>query len=281
MAYLWRHPRDPLLPEEKERLSKLVASVGASGVIRKFLSISGPLGSGTQTVPSERLVGITQGSIGFLGEAGSVLKPSARSSGVVPLIFKDFVLHWRDVLESRLEKRHFSTAKAAAAAAFLALEEDKLLLFGDDELRCSGLINTTGSTSLDGLSWDRPGDAFSNFVAARSNLQEAGHNEPFAALVHPQIYSEMHRVVDGSGLLEIDHVKSVMSAGVFKSSLLRPGTGLVIATARLNVELLVAFDTLVAFLGARKMNLPFRALKAVYLQIHRPDAICTFQNNAS
>jgi uncharacterized linocin/CFP29 family protein len=241
-----------------------------------MLPLTGPLGAGTQTVPEERLVGITEGSVGFLGEESPALKPSARSSGVVPLIFKDFVMHWRDVLESRVEQRQFSTAKAAAAAAFLALEEDKLLLFGHGGLRCSGLINEPGSKSLSGLSWHKLGDAFQNFMEIKSRLQQHGHNGPFAALVHPRIYSDMHRVLDGSGLLEIEHVKSILTSGVFKSPLLPPGGGLVIATAKQNAELLISFDTLVAFLGARNMNLPFRVMKAVYLRIHRPDAICTF-----
>ncbi|HEU4387274.1 MAG TPA: family 1 encapsulin nanocompartment shell protein [Blastocatellia bacterium] len=277
MNHPWLHVGNPLSPEEWERISKIVATVGGSGVVRRMLATTGPLGSGMQTVPREHLVGITDGRVGILGNESLPVRFSARSGAIVPLIFKDFVLHWRDVLESRLERRFFSPAKAAAAAAFLALEEDKLVLFGDAELECPGLLNATGAETISGLKWENPGDAFKNLVRIRTSLQNIGHNGALAALVHPQIYSGMHRVIKGSGLLEIEHVKSILPGGVFKSPLLGAGTGLVVATAKQNLELLVAVDTTVAFLGARNMNLPFRVLKAVYLRINRPDAICGFR----
>jgi uncharacterized linocin/CFP29 family protein len=86
----------------------------------------------------------------------------------------------------------------------------------------------------------------------------------------------MHRVFKGSSFLEISHVRALLTAGVFKSSLLLPGSGLVVSTGRQNLELSVSVETSVAFLGAKKMNLPFRVFKAIYLRILRTDAICTF-----
>jgi uncharacterized linocin/CFP29 family protein len=242
-----------------------------------LLSVTGPLGAGSQTVGSEQFIGITEGRVGLLGDESSSVKASARSSGVVPILFKDFVLHWRDVEEARLNQSPLPASHAAAAAAFLSFEEDKLLLFGDRAVNCTGLASAEGRARFKGLGWNKPARAFSNFTMMTDHLRRLGHNGPFAAVVHPGIYSEMHRVVDGSDLLEIAHVKSLVTAGIFRSSLLAPGSGLIVAREKQNAELVIAIDTSVAFLGARLMNLPFRVLKAVYLRIHRGDAICTFE----
>jgi uncharacterized linocin/CFP29 family protein len=110
----------------------------------------------------------------------------------------------------------------------------------------------------------------------RGILAGRGHSGPYAAVVHPRIYTDMHRVLTGSSLLEIAHVRALLTSGVFRSELLLPNTGLVIATGKQNFELVISVDTSAAFLGAKRMNLPFRVFKAIYLRIRRSDAICTF-----
>jgi uncharacterized linocin/CFP29 family protein len=137
-------------------------------------------------------------------------------------------------------------------------------------------MTVAGRNIITGLSWGNPGDAFANFTKITNLLMEKGYHGPFAAVVHPQIHADMHRVIKGSSLLEIAHVRSLLTGGIHRSSLLSPRSGLVISMGRQNIELFVSIDTSVAFLGARKMNLPFRVFKAVYLRILRSDAICTF-----
>jgi uncharacterized linocin/CFP29 family protein len=199
-----------------------------------------------------------------------------RSSGVVPLISKDFTLHWRDVEEARLLNQPLSMAKAAAAASGCARSEDMLVLNGYSPLGYRGLMTVEGRNTLINLDWSQPGDAFSNFRTITELLLSKGYHGPFAAVVHPRTYADMHRVLGGSAFLEISHVRALLTAGVFRSSLLAPRSGVVVATGRQNLELVVSIDTSVSFLGARKMNLPFRVFKAVYLRVLRSDAICTF-----
>jgi uncharacterized linocin/CFP29 family protein len=270
------HASDPLTASEWPALNHMVKTVGGSTIARKIIEATGPLGAGIQTVPDEYLVGITEGYISILGSNGSAIKLGNRNSGIVPLIFKDFIIHWRDVEESRLTGQEFSKAKAAAAASSCARAEDKLVLFGHDPLGYSGLMTAEGRNTVEGLEWKRPGDAFRNFTEMIRILAEGGHSGPYAAVVHPRIYTDMHRVLTGSSLLEIAHVRALLTSGVFRSELLFPNTGLVIATGKQNFEMVISVDTSAAFLGARRMNLPFRVFKAIYLRIRRSDAICTF-----
>lgn len=270
------HASDPLTPDEWEALNNIVKIVGNSNVARRIIESTGPLGAGIQTVSSESMVGITEGYKSILGSNGQAIKPGSRDSGIVPIIFKDFIIHWRDIEESRITGQEFSKAKAAAAASSCARAEDRLVFFGHEALGYRGLMTAEGRNVVEGLEWNRPGDAFRNFTKMIGLLTDKGHTGPYAAVVHPRIYTNMHRVLTGSSLLEVVHVRALLTSGVFRSELLLPNTGLVIATGKQHFELVISVDTSAAFLGARRMNLPFRIFKAVYLRIRRSDAICSF-----
>lgn len=270
------HASDPLTPNEWQSLLMTAKAVGDSTVARRILEATAPLGAGIQTVPTETLVGITEGYCSILGANGQPILTGDRSSGIVPLIFKDFVIHWRDLAESRIMSQRLSTAKIAAAASCCARSEDKFVLFGHEPLGYTGLMTVEGRNIITGLQWANPGDAFHNFSKMTELLSSRGYNGPYAAVVHPRIYASMHRVLSGSSLLEITHVRALLTAGIFRSALLAPRSGLVLSTGKQNVEMVVSIDTSVAFLGSRRMNLPFRVLKAIYLRILRSDAICTF-----
>ena len=270
------HLSDPLNADEWQSLLQTARGVGNATVARRILDVTEPLGAGIQTVPTETLVGITEGYRRNLGSTEQPVRISERKSGIVPLIFKDFVIHWRDVAESRTMNQRLSTATAAAAASCCARSEDKLVLFGHEPLGYHGLMTVEGRNIFQDLQWSKAGDAFENFHKMTELLTSKGHNGPFAGIVHPRIYARLHRVLKGSSLLEMDHVRSLLTAGLFRSALLAPRSGLVLSTGKQNAELVVSIDTSVAFLGAKRMNLPFRVLKAVFLRVPRSDSICTF-----
>lgn len=263
---MYYHLRDPLRAEEWRQLADIVKAVGNATVARRFIQTT--YLAGAQTVPLAT-IGITEGH--------RDKAPRGHKSAIVPIIFKDFTMHWRDLEESRLKRTPLPAAQAAAAAAACARSEDQLILFGEETLGHCGLMNAPGRNRIGNLRWDRPADAFNNFAQIAKLMLDRGHRGPFAAVVHPKVYSDMHRVFGQSALLEIAHVRALMGAGIYRSSLLEPGTGVIISTGRQNLELVVSIDTSIAFLGARKMNLPFRIFKAVCLRIYREDAICTFE----
>src|SRR6185369_133763 len=154
---------------------------------------AGPYGAGMQTVPNVSLVGITEGRKSILGLTGTAIKPQGHRSAIVPIIFKDFISHWRDIEESRLTGQGFPKAKAAAAAAFCARAEDRLVFLGDELLGYEGLMTTEGRNAIYGLEWENPGNAFKNFTKITRILEQKGHSGPYAAVVHPKIYTNMHR----------------------------------------------------------------------------------------
>jgi uncharacterized linocin/CFP29 family protein len=270
------HSPDPLTGEEWEEMNKAIRKIGNSSITRRFIESTEEIGAGAQTAPTKSIVGITQGKKGLMGEDGSRVNAITTGAGIIPIIYKDFILHWRDIEQSRLTRQGVPLAKAAAAAFCCTRAEERFVLFGDRAKRYEGLMNADGRCVLTNLRWDRRGDAFENFRKAIRLLMSKGHGGPYAALVSPKIHADMHRIIDDTSLPEIVYVKELITGGVFTSPMIKNETGMVISTGRQNLELVVAVDMSVAFLGSKQMNLPFRVFKAIYLRILRSDAICTF-----
>jgi uncharacterized linocin/CFP29 family protein len=84
-----------------------------------------------------------------------------------------------------------------------------------------------------------------------------------------------------TGVLEIETIRQLATDGVFQSNRLRGDSGVVISTGRENLDLAVAMDMTTAYLGAERMNHPFRVLESLILRIKHPDAICTLEGGAS
>ncbi|MEW6208295.1 MAG: family 1 encapsulin nanocompartment shell protein [Acidobacteriota bacterium] len=270
------HSRDPLTPQEWEMMNKAVRRIGNSSVSRRFIESTEEVGAGTQTAPTKALIGITEGRKGLMGDDRSAVTAMMNSAGIIPILHKDFILHWRDIEQTRATHQGIPLAKAAAAAAICARAEERFVLFGDEALGYEGLMNAGGRCVLTDIRWDRRGDAFDNFRKATRMLMSKGHTGPYAALVTPKTYANMHRIIDDSSLPEIAYVKELVTGGVFASPMMKHLSGLVVSVGRQNVELVVAVDTAAAFLGSKQMNPHFRVFKAVYLRILRSDAICTF-----
>jgi uncharacterized linocin/CFP29 family protein len=200
-----------------------------------------------------------------------------RESGIIPLIYKDFILHWRDIETARQTGTPLDTSAAAGAAAFCADAEDDLIFNGNQEMGYEGLMVVDGRHILARRDWAQAGNAFMDVVDATQILVEAGFYGPYAMVVSPRLYTQMHQVHPGTGVLEIEHVRQLITDGVHQSPLIQDGRGMIVATGAQNFDLAVAQDLTVAYLGAEHMNHPFRVFESVYLRIKRHGSICTLE----
>ena len=116
-------------------------------------------------------------------------------------------------------------------------------------------------------------------VEATRKLNEHGHYGPYAVVLSPRLYSLLHRIYEKTGVLEIETIRQLASDGVYQSNRLRGDSGVVVSTGRENMDLAVAMDMVTAYLGAERMNHPFRVLEALILRIKHPDAICTLEGH--
>jgi uncharacterized linocin/CFP29 family protein len=271
------HAENPLRPEEWERLNDTVIQTARRTLIgRRFIDLYGPLGPGVQTVPHDQFLGAEKGAVDLVGEVETAnVFADRRTFKTVPLVYKDFLLHWRDIEAARTHNMPLDVSAAAGAAAFCAAREDELIFYGDEKLGYEGLMTAEGRTQMPLYDWSEPGNGFRNVVEATEKLNANGHFGPYAMVCSPRLYALLHRIFEKTGVLEIQTIRELLVDGIYQSNRLRGDVAVVISTGRENLDLAVAMDMAVAYLGAERMNHPFRVLESVLLRIKHPDAICT------
>ena len=276
------HAENPLREEEWARMNETVIQVARRSLVgRRFLDLYGPLGAGVQTVAHDEFSGVSPGAVDIVGEQETApVFTDIRRFKTIPIIYKDFLLHWRDIEQARSHNMPLDVSAAAGAAAFCAQQEDELIFYGDQKLGHEGLLNATGRLTTDLGDWTEPGNGYTAVVEATRKLNESGHYGPYALVVSPKLFSSLHRIYEKTGVLEIETIRQLATDGVFQSNRIRGDVGVVISTGRENLDLAVAMDMTTAYLGAERMNHPFRVLESLILRIKHPDAICTLEGGS-
>ncbi|HZH03896.1 MAG TPA: family 1 encapsulin nanocompartment shell protein [Myxococcaceae bacterium] len=273
------HAENPLRQEEWDRLNETVIQVARRSLVgRRILDLYGPLGAGVQTVAHDEYTGVSPGAVDIVGEQDTAtVFTDARKFKTIPILYKDFLLHWRDIEAARTHNMPLDVSAAAGAAALCAQQEDELIFYGDLKLGHEGLMNASGRQTVRLGDWAEPGKGYLSIVESTRKLNEAGHYGPYAVVLSPRLFSLLHRIFEKTGVLEIETIRELAVDGVFQSNRLRGDSGVVISTGRENLDLAVALDMSTAYLGAERMNHPFRVLESLILRIKHPDALCTLE----
>lgn len=273
------YPEASLLKAEWDLLEETVfESTKKQLVGRRFIDIYGPLGEGVQSVTNDIYETTERGAINFHGEDSELSVPTKRVTLTIPMLYKDFILYWRDIQQSKLLGSPIDFSASANAAQQCALLEDDLIFNGSKEFHIPGIMNVKGKLSHIRSDWMESGNAFSDVVEARNKLLRMGHTGPYALVLSPELYALVHRVHQGTHVLEIEHIRELMTAGVFQSPMIKAGTGAVVDAGKQNLDLAVASDFDTVFLDQDNMNYYFRVYEAIVPRIKRPTAICTLED---
>jgi len=275
--YLLRDQAPLLTLEQWQAIDRTVVDAARHHLVgRRFIPLFGPVGAGTQVIPEEVFPQIGPARVNMLGEESeSVIQPTQRGYKKLPMIYKDFCLYWRDIETGRQLNLPLDLGAAASAAIYCAQAEDSLIFNGNPNLGLAGLLNVENRNTVPMSDWGNMGAAFSDVVAAVSKLTAAGFPEPYALVTSPYLYGNMFRVFDNTGLLEINQVKGLASAGVFLSTALPEASAVLVATGAENMDLVIGQDLTTAFLEVSGMNYLLRVFETLTLRIKRPQAICT------
>ncbi len=268
----------PLTDSEWAAIDNIVVQAATRQLVgRRFISVFGPLGAGLQDVIFDTFSGIEEAAVDMLGRGDeNVVQPLDRRHQNLPLIYKDFIVFWRDIESSRRIGLPLDVAAAAAASAFVAQKEDDIIFNGDPALGFQGLLTATGRNKVEAHNWDEAGGAFEDVVAAIQKLVAGGFYGPYAVAVSPRRFAQMHRVYANTGVLEINHIRDVATAGVYQSPAIAD-YGVVVSTGVQNLDIAIAQDYVTGYLGPANLNHPFRVMESVALRIKRPGAICTLE----
>ncbi|WP_174727635.1 family 1 encapsulin nanocompartment shell protein [Mesobacillus harenae] len=269
----------PLSHQQWNELDEMVVKTAASQLVgRRFIDLYGPLGEGVQTVTNDVYEKPELGGVSLHGEETELSTPTRRVNLTVPLLYKDFILYRRDIEFARALDNPIDFSPAANAAQQCALLEDDLIFNGSDRFGLEGLMNTKGKLTHIRSDWMQSGNAFADVVEARNKLLTMGHTGPYALVLSPELYALLHRVHQGTNVLEIQHVRELMAAGVYQSPMIQGKRGVVVDAGRQNLDLAIGQDFETAFLDDENMNFIFRVYEAAVLRVKRPSAICTLED---
>src|SRR5579884_1168048 len=169
--YLGRD-QSPLQPEHWDSFDRVVVDIARRTLVgRRMLHVFGPLGPGYQVAPNDRFHGRSTGALDMLGEADcDEVLSSGRVYLPLPILHKDFMIHWRDLEESLQTGQPLDTGAAASAAAYCARLEDELIFNGRPEMGYDGLRNVAGRSTVSQSDWSIMGNAFRDVTSAVEQL---------------------------------------------------------------------------------------------------------------
>ncbi|MBI4511483.1 MAG: bacteriocin family protein [Deltaproteobacteria bacterium] len=267
----------PLTEAQTQRLtSEMLREMRRNLTARRFIDVFGPLGAGLETVSYETYGEDAMAEVDLVG--GRDARVIAAESEVyrrIPLIYKDFVFHWRDVELSRKMDAPLDVSRAVRAAHFVAHREEELIYKGNKDLGIEGLLNSKQRLQTKRLDWKQFGKPYQNIREATVTLLKANHHRPYACILSPQLYAELLKTDKDLPVIEIDAIAKLCEDGVYQSQALAPDQALVVSTGPQNFDLAIAEDVSVAYLGPENMNYSFRIYESLVLRIKRPTAICT------
>jgi uncharacterized linocin/CFP29 family protein len=229
-----------------------------------------------------------QAQISMTGEEQNIDRTTLTSHEVkIPIISKDYMLHWRDILSRRNSGQDLNTQNATNAARQVAEEEDKLIITGEytnwPALGIEGLATATGRNTEAGGDWS------STYLAdvsdAIEELETDGYYGPYKLITNSTFFGQLRQVVanyDGWAFSAVNELlggaKSTTSNIVVSNNLYasdgHSDNALVIDTSPGNFELVVAQDISTNLAQLPTMNYQGKVWEAVAPIIKRPDAIC-------
>jgi uncharacterized linocin/CFP29 family protein len=269
----------PLTADEWPVLDAAVVRTAQSSLVgRRFLTLVGPFGAGVEVVPNDTIGSPGPGTVDLLGnDDEDTIGSTQRTFLALPLVYRDFWLHWRDLATSRQFGLPLDTGKAAAAAAATASAEDRLVFDGNEDLRLPGLRTVAGRQTLPMSDWGTMGRAFSDVAEGVRTLTAAGFTGPYALAVSPRLYAELNRIFDNTGVLELEQVEKLARSGVYSTAVLPEPSALLVDNGAENMDLALGLDLSTAYVESTNLNHRFRVVETLALRIRRPGAICSYE----
>jgi uncharacterized linocin/CFP29 family protein len=224
---------------------------------RRLLDVEGPFGLGLKSVP--------------LGDAET--ESGLVASQVLPVLFiqESFVLGTRDVASYEREGVTLDTCAVSDAARECARVEDDVIFNGTENV--PGLLNVPDSNEMNLLAWDEVGAAAKGIIEAITRLDDAGFHGPYALALAPERYNLLFRLYPQGKQSELEHLKSMVTDGIYKSPILKSG-GVLLSTAAQCASIVLGQDMSVGYVGPAGAQQEFTISESLTVRIRQPQAIC-------
>ncbi len=229
---------------------------------RRFLEVEGPFG-----------LGLTALEVGLddycrapeSHEAGAVVSKAI----AVPMLRKSCRLSTRR-LAAHLDKNiPLNLSEVEDAAEAVARREEEFIYFGQADFGLEGLLSAKGRKEVKGGDWTNMDQALDNVLTAVTALDNNGFHGPYALAMPPTQYNNLFRHYEDTDLLQIEHLKSVCTHGVYKAAIDRP----VVVDSHAGV-LILGQDMRVGYAGSDGIHYQLFVCESLVLRLDEPEAVC-------
>lgn len=251
----------PFGAETWKVLDAAMAAAAKSQLVgRRLLHIEGPFGLGLKVVPLQD----TETKSGLI----------TSQAMPVPLIQTTFTLKIRDLASYERDGVSLDTSAVAKAAMTCARMEDELIFNGAPGI--PGLLTAKSANTLKLSSWAEVGTAANDIIQAVTALDNAGFHGPYALALAPSRYNLLFRRYARGNFSEMEHVKNIVTDGVFKAPVLKSG-GVLLASGRQYAVIVLGQDMTIGFIGPAGDVLEFSISESLVPLIRQPQAVCVLQ----
>ena len=238
-----------------------VAAASALLTGRRFLEVEGPFGPG--------LTAIELGADDYCrtpaeGEAGAIVSRAI----AVPMLRKSCRLSARR-LAGHLEKdMPLNLTEVEDAAEAVARREEEFIYSGHADSGLEGLLNGSGHREVQGA-WSSLDAALDTVLAAITRLDDNGFHGPYALALPAAQYNNLFRHYEHTDLLQIEHLKSLCTRGVYKAALERP-----VVVDNHAGTVVLGQDLRVGYAGCDGIHYQLFACESMVLRLDEPGAVC-------
>jgi len=276
----------PLTEEQWKQLDEaVVRAVQPVLVGRRVLPAKQLAGVGVMTVTWDELTEMSEAIISMYGETPAEdIIVYTRKSLIVPILHKDFRIHWRDLEASRRTGTPLDTANAESAALVVAQLEEELILNGEitgkPRLGIQGLTTVTGrQTQASAGAWATSPNALTTVRNAAKKLLEKNYPSPYDLILQPSAYMDALALIANTGISQLEKIQEIIQGNIYVTPLIKSSAGgtdtaILMKSGAENADLPVAQDLKTFYMQRVDMNHQFKVYEAVVPRVKRPTSIC-------
>ncbi|MBW2147853.1 MAG: bacteriocin family protein [Deltaproteobacteria bacterium] len=251
------------------RLDSIVVEAAKSRLSgRRLLHVEEPYGIDLKALPGNDAPVREKTKVG-----SSTTQVSISSVIPVPVIRTTFRLGSRDIQHFEKTGIQFAPGAITEAAMACARQEDSLIFNGSPAVGLEGLLNAKGTCAVKLTSWQTVGAAADNLIQAVTTLDDAGFPGPYSLALAPGLYNLLLRRYPQGNMLEIEHIKNIVTEGVIKAPCLSKG-GVLLASGKHVASIIIGQDLMAGFIGPDEGDYVFSLSESLVPVVRQPKGIC-------
>ena len=232
---------------------------------RRLLPLEGPKRLEAASVPGPERE--------FEDEGETAIALSAAVSTPLVMLRTSFALAARAIAAFEDSGLPFDAGPPARAAAACAAQEDALVFGGSETLGFRGLMTAGSVRSIELGSWEGVGAAVDDVSRAMTELDRAGLTGPHALVLAPARYNALYRRYPDTGGTELEHMRELVTEGIFKSPAVGDG-GILIAAVEGPNAIVLGQGLATSYVGPSGRDYGFAISETVALRLGLPEAVC-------